>query len=231
MAKSDYIPDADDALLLQMQAFGAALPSYATTFGITAGQVAAHIADTDYFEYVIQCRNVMRNTTQQWTAWKNTLRNGGTGSVLSAPADLALPTAVPAVEPGIEERFRALCSQIKRHAAYDNSVGEGLGIVGPEETPKDPSTLQPELKLKSSGGAVNVLWSWNGDRGQVDQVEIEVDRDGTGWKMLAIDTTPNYVDTQPFPTTPAKWKYRAIWRKSDQRIGQWSAEVSVQVGA
>jgi hypothetical protein len=34
----------------------------------------------------------------------------------------------------------------------------------------------------------------------------------------------------PLPTTPAKWTYKAIYRKGDSQIGQWSAEVSIIVG-
>jgi hypothetical protein len=47
---------------------------------------------------------------------------------------------------------------------------------------------------------------------------------------IAIDTTPNYTDTQPFPAAPTKWTYQAIYRVGDQRVGQWSAPVSVTVG-
>lgn len=30
--------------------------------------------------------------------------------------------------------------------------------------------------------------------------------------------------------TPAKWTYKTIFRVGDQRIGQWSDEVSITVG-
>ncbi len=48
--------------------------------------------------------------------------------------------------------------------------------------------------------------------------------------MLAIDTTPGYTDTQPFPSAPAKWTYQAIYRVGDSRVGQWSNPVSIAVG-
>ena len=41
---------------------------------------------------------------------------------------------------------------------------------------------------------------------------------------------PGYVDTQPFPATPVKWTYQAIYRVDDSRVGQWSNPVSVTVG-
>jgi hypothetical protein len=61
--------------------------------------------------------------------------------------------------------------------------------------------------------------------------EIQVDRaDGKGFVALAFDTTPGYVDSQPFPATPVKWTYQAIYRVGDARVGQWSKPVSITVG-
>ena len=61
--------------------------------------------------------------------------------------------------------------------------------------------------------------------------ELKVDRgDSKGFVFLAIDTTPGYTDTQPFPDPPAKWTYQAIYRMADNRVGQWSAPASVTVG-
>ena len=54
--------------------------------------------------------------------------------------------------------------------------------------------------------------------------------DGKGFLLLAQDTTPGYTDSTPLPATPAKWTYKAIFRVGDQRVGQWSDEVSLIVG-
>ncbi len=48
--------------------------------------------------------------------------------------------------------------------------------------------------------------------------------------LLTHDSTPNDIDTAPFPSAPAKWTYKAIYRVGDTQVGQWSAEVSVTVG-
>jgi len=32
------------------------------------------------------------------------------------------------------------------------------------------------------------------------------------------------------PATPQKWTYKAIFRDGDQRVGQWSDEVSIIIG-
>ena len=54
--------------------------------------------------------------------------------------------------------------------------------------------------------------------------------DGKGFIPLAFDTTPGYMDTQPFPAAPVKWTYRAIYRVDDNQVGQWSKPVSVTMG-
>jgi hypothetical protein len=77
-----------------------------------------------------------------------------------------------------------------------------------------------------TGGRVRVGWT----RGKADSLEVHVDRDGKGFVFLAVDSVPDYIDTEALPSTPAVWKYKAIYRKADERIGQWSLVVSVPVG-
>jgi hypothetical protein len=75
-------------------------------------------------------------------------------------------------------------------------------------------------------------FAFHAPRGDLDLCELQVDRgDRKGFVLLTYDTTPGYVDTAPFPPTPVKWTYRAIYRMGDAQIGQWSAPVSVTVPA
>jgi hypothetical protein len=114
----------------------------------------------------------------------------------------------------------------------NDSILEVLGIQGPEQAGPDYATLAPVLQLSLSGGQVHVGWGWQGYGAFLDQIELQVDRaDGKGWVLLAIDTTPGYTDTMPFPGTPTKWSYQAIYRVGDNRVGQWSSAVTIGVGA
>ena len=102
-------------------------------------------------------------------------------------------------------------------------MGDALGIEGSDKAA--PTT--PRWRRSSryvNGGLVSVDWGWEGYRTFLDQCELQVDRsDSHGFVMLAIDTTPGYTDTQPFPAAPAKWSYQAIYRRGDKRVGQWSS--------
>jgi hypothetical protein len=141
------------------------------------------------------------------------------------------PTAVPPVDPGVEVRFRALVKQIKGSPAYNEATGAALGIEGSQQTSPDYLTLKPNINASISGTTVNVDWDWGGYSAFLDICEIQVDRaDGKGFVALAFDTTPGYVDSQPFPATPVKWTYQAIYRVGDARVGQWSKPVSITVG-
>ena len=138
---------------------------------------------------------------------------------------------VAPVAPGIEVRYRALVKQIKGNPAYNEAMGAALGIEGSIQTAPNLTTVQPIITATISGTQVGVGWGWGGYAAFLDICEIEVDRsDSKGFVMLAFDTTPNYTDTTPFPATPTKWTYRAIYHVGDSRVGQWSNPVSVTVG-
>ena len=229
MPKSDYISQNDGVFSTQLQTFKTNIGAYAATVGVTPAQVTAQAADADYFEFVYACQQSIQNSAQQWTSWKKLVRSGGTPPASGAPVVPGFPPAVPAVGLGIELRFRALVKQLKAHAAYNEAIGEALGIEGTEQTGPDLATLRPVIDALISGNRVEVDWGWQGNRAFLDMCEIQVDR-GAGFVLLAYDTTPGYTDTQPLPATPTKWTYRAIYRVGDAQVGQWSQSATITVG-
>jgi hypothetical protein len=229
MAKSSYISPTDEGFSAQLQTFKNAIPSYSAALGVSAAAVTAQAADADYFSYVLACQQIMQNGARQWTGWKDLERRGGDLPPSGAPVAPVLPAAVPAVAPGVEVRFRALVKQIKAQSSYNESIGEALGIEGAQQVGPDYAMLQPNINATINGTHVDIDWNWSGFANFLDQIEIQVDR-GQGFVALAFDTTPGYVDTQPFPAAPVKWTYQAIYRVDDSRVGQWSKPVSVTVG-
>lgn len=231
MPKSDPISKADLAFASQLNTFKNAIGSYAATLGLSAAQVQQQAADANYFTYALGCRSAMQGGGQQWTAWKNIMRDGGAAAA-GAPKPMVLP-AVPAVVPdaGIEARFRALVRQVKAATAYNVPMGQALGIESADHAVPDRATLKPVLKLSISGNAVFVGWDWGGNSVFLDMIEMQADRgDGLGFVLLAFDTTPGFTDPTPFPSAPVKWKYRGIYRIGDGQAGQWSDEVAIMVG-
>ena len=231
MAKEDYIGSRDADFVALMQKFKLNIGGYATPLGLTPAEIAAQAADADYLAYVVACQQNMLSGSQQWTAWKNLVRYGGTPPPTGIPVAPAFPDSETAVALGIEVRFRALVKRIKAHPGYNEAMGEALGIEGAAHTAPDLTAIQPDFDLSVSGDQVTVNWGWQGQGAYLDQCEIQVDRgDGKGYSLLAIDTTPGYTDTQPLPATPTKWTYRASYRVGEGRVGQWSKPVSTTVG-
>src|ERR1019366_3678162 len=112
----------------------------------------------------------------QWTGWKNLERGGGVPPASGAPVLPTLPTAVPAVAPGIEARFRALVQQNKSNANYNDTIGLALGIEGAQQAGPDLTTIQPVIDALIFGNHVNIKWGWGGNSAFLDICELQVDR-------------------------------------------------------
>jgi hypothetical protein len=233
MAKQYYLPTNDEGKAALFEHFRDHIAEYAATLGLNGSSGSLHpdlvpqAADATYFRWLISQCGASRGYASSLTAWKDALRDDTelpNGSQPVAPAH----TPPPAVPPGIVLRFQALVRAIKGHKNYTVAIGEALRIEGDEPVPLDRASARPDLTgAKVVGDRVRIPWV----KGSFDGVCIEADRgDGKGWQFLAIDTRPDYADSEPFPAGGGVWKYRAIYLMDDQKVGQWSAVVSVRVG-
>lgn len=210
------------------------LAGYATALGLTTEQVTAAVADARWLIYVLQS---WHGAARTWSlactdAAKEAQSGDGTAlMVLPVFTPPTPPTGVVAVNTGALNRIFALVQLMKDSSGYTESIGSDLGLVGAEQTPPDFTTLAPVFKLTRSATGVTVGWNWGGYAAFLDMIEIQVDRsDDKGWVFLANDTTPGYTDTTPQPSSPTRWKYRAIFCVGDQQVGLWSNEMPITVG-
>ena len=225
MAKSYYLPSDDAGKAAWLNNLASKLPAYQATLGLSAGDVASATADAAFFTYALNAQTQVAAYAQQWTAYKNSARNGSDPALGLAPVAPNLGVAPTAVAPGIFGRATALVARIKVAPGYTDSIGQALQLIGADQT-VDVNSLKPVLDVELDAGQVDINWTKQG----MDGIEIQVDR-GTGFAFLAIDTIPNYTDTQPMPAAgqSALWKYKAIYIQADQRVGQWSDVVSIPV--
>jgi hypothetical protein len=165
---------------------------------------------------------------QNWTAFKNQLRDGGGGSA-DWPFNPALPQPMPpGVSPGIIKRLSALAAQIKTNSNYTEAIGMDCWLIGSKQI-IDPSTWKPVLSIQLQAGHPIILWT----KGKAAALEIWVERGvDSPFTRLTINTEPNTTDTWPLPApgTSAMWKYKAIYLLHDEQVGQWSDVLSVSVG-
>ena len=224
MPKSYYLPSDDAGKAAWLNNLAAKLPSYFAALGLSQADVDSVVADTAFFKYLLAAQGQVATYSQQWTAYKNAARSGSALGDLPAVPDLGpAPAAVPA---NIIGRATALAGRIKKQPGYTDSIGQALRIIGADQT-VDWTNLKPIITATLDAGQVIVGWTKQG----MDAIEIFVDRgDGKGFVFLAVDTVSDYTDTQTPPAgQSALWKYKAIYRQGDDRVGQWSDVVSIPV--
>lgn len=227
MAKSYYLPSDDAGKDAWLANFAAKLASYNTVLGVTDVEVDSVADDAAFFHWCLAAQAQVSAYSQQWTAYKNAARSGNAPTLGTPPVAPNLGVAPAAVTPGIFGRATALAQRIKTQPGYTDAIGQALRIVGAEQT-VDVSTLKPVFTAKLEAGQVTLGWMKQG----MDGIEFWADRgDGKGFVFLAVDTVPDYTDTAALPAAgqSALWKYKAIYRQADDRVGQWSDVVSIAV--
>jgi len=234
MKRTSWFPGRAADQILCLENFRNKLPSYGVTLGLTTAQVTAAVGDARWLIYIIESwLPAVRAWALACTDAAEDAQTGDGSDVMVLPVFTAptLPTGVVAVNTGALDRFFAIVQTIKDSNGYTEAIGTDLTIVGGQQGAPDFTTLKPDFKLTVSTNGVNVAWNWGGFVAFLDMIEIQVDRGtGQGFVFLANDTTPGYTDTSAQPSTPTKWKYRAIYRLGDQQVGLWSNEMSITVG-
>ena len=235
MKRNNYYPSRQADQIQWLGNFATKLPQYTGVLGLNAAQVTASGADCNWLIYVLQqWLPAVRHWALAGTDASEEAQTGAGGNPQALPifTPPALPDGTVAVNPGALDRVFALVQAIKDGGKSTDTINTNLGLLGSAQTPPDYATLQPILSVSITGGQMQVKWGWEGFSAFLDSCEIQVDRgDGKGFGLLTIDTTPNYTDTQAFPAPgqSALWKYKAIYREGDQRVGQWSDVTSVAV--
>ena len=228
MPSSTAIPRDDAGKLAFLQHLNATLPLYADILSVTADELAKLANGTAWFAHILEVQHLAAHYNDAVVANKRILRDGPADSVLNIPSLPVFPSPPPT--PPFADIFGfvgLLIRRIKLQLAYTEAIGKALNIV-PAHTPGvDPATMQPVLAVEFRGGHPYILCSLSG----MDSFELEVDRGDGHFALLTIDMTPNHLDDYPLPAagTVALWRYRAIYRLRDVRVGHWSQILEVSV--
>ena len=242
MKHNSYFPTSVGQQIVWLTNFYNKLAAHATALGLTPAQVAAAIADARWLVYVLgswqpaqkawskACTDAVKEAQMTESGALMVLPVFTPPPLPAADAGAGLPAVVP-VNAGALARLFSLVQVIKEAPGYSQSIASDLGTVGTEVVAPDLATAQPVLTAELSGTQVFIGWSWEGLSAWLEMLQLQVDRgDGQGWRDLAYDTTPGYLDTAAHPATLTKWKYRAIYRTNDTQVGLWSQTVEIVVG-
>ena len=235
MAKTYYLPKSDGGKAQTLEQFRDNIGPYVTLFGLSSSDVMQQGIEAALFRALVNFAATVQDNAGLWVAWKDFMRDGPKVGhpTPTVPVLPAVPSAISGstAAAGLLARFLLLANAIKNHKNYTAAVGQILGLEGADQTAPDLTTIQPAIDAKVTGGQVAIKWGWQGQSAFLDLLEIQVDRaDTKGYVLLTYDTTPGYTDTAPLPAIAAKWKYRAIYRVADARVGVWSDEVNITVG-
>ena len=223
----DFIPTNDQGKADFLDNLALKINGYATLFGLTPAEVASVQADATMFNYILDMQEAYKTFKQNLTSYKNMLRDGDPDLLGPFPVSPVLAAPPPLVTKNIFRRTRRLVERIKAASAYNEAIGEDLGIVGDEQVFDIPS-LKPLLKSRLDAGRPLIIWT----KGPADALDIYVDRqDGAGFVFLATDTKPDYLDTVDHPegVDSAVYDYKAIYRIDDEQVGQFSDPIRVTV--
>lgn len=234
-----FIPTTDNGKIIWLNNFSSKIGGYAPLLNITPEEVTSSVNDASAFSYWVGQVELFTTEKEERVSYKNLLRDGPIGSsggtMPTVGGTPSLPLAMAAVSPppggipvtvppGIFPRAAKLVQRIKASLNYTQAIGNDLGIIGSGNV-VDPETMKPILKLIFEGGVVQVQWK----KGASDGIRLESDKEGTGFRFLAVDTVPDYTDTTPI-IAPATWRYRAMYIINDRLVGQWSDVASIAVG-
>ena len=190
--------------------------------GFTPAELTALAEDKTALQWIIvNMIEAYRTSMQELTAYKNILKDGPIGSVLSPiPTMPPLPAPGPIPAAGIVPRLRAMVQRIKTSPAYTNAIGEDLGIVAPEVT-IETITAKPKCKaiaLPNSEVRIEFV------KGNYAGVLVEGKRGTGGWELLGRDNFSPYLDARPPQTAgqPEKREYRLRYLDGDEPVGEYS---------
>ena len=208
------------------------LPAVAVLLGITTEEIKQLGQDAALMQYVINGQKSIQDHAQQWTAYKNNLRYGNKNNQPLGVAPSWTPAAAPENGglPNIADRVGKMIQQIKASKNYTDAIGQNLGIATLNTggvSKADLDAMKPVLKVHLVAGQPIVEWK----KGDADGVEIHKSVELGAFHFLEMDLRPHFADKSPLPPAGKSevWKYKAIYRLRDERIGQWSDEVSISV--
>jgi len=228
MAQKYYMPYNDEERASWLNNFASKLPQYASKYGIAPEEMMDIQNSAQYFTAVLNYRTQLQAFQAAVTDHKNALVKGlKAGAVLQLLTPPNFMLSMP-VEAGIFIRATALVNRMKAHLRYTEADGSDLGIIGTERSVTDTNTIKPDISARiAGGGRPEIVWGRQG----MTALEIQKRIGDEPWRLLALDTLPNYTDMEPLPSAGQSvvWQYRAMYHFKDERVGVWSDVVAITV--
>ena len=191
---ASYYPVRVGDQIVWVRNFRNKLPNYKVPLDYADDDISAVQADCDRLVWLLETlQSAAQSFAQSVTAHLKLMHDGPAGPVVAPPAFVLPATPAPPanVAPAAFKRLTNFINNLKTRAGYDDSVGQDLGIIGPQIVP-DPNAT-PDAKADARSGEVVLNFKKLGHLGAYIESQIGNDTD---WPFLAIATTA-YHDTRP----------------------------------
>ncbi|HEY0031004.1 MAG TPA: hypothetical protein VGC65_09620 [Bacteroidia bacterium] len=223
-----YLPANDSERVSWINNISVKLPAYQTVLGLSAAEIAQVKQDSDMYAYTVNFTNIIKQTQQNATAYKNLLKHDPDGQIIGGlPSFPVLPPPPPAVPAGIFDRTRYLIQRIKNSPGYTNSIGQDLDIIAPVNA-IDYSLLCPELKGKLNVGRPHLKWQ----KGVAAAVDLYADyNDGKGFRWIGRFLRKEFIDQTPIADGKVadEFRYKAVYVINDDQVGKMSQIFAITV--
>lgn len=228
-ARQAYLPETDEAKVNWLNNFAEKKETHGPLFGFSSASIAQTERDAEMFAYIVGVIDQNKQDSQEFTAYKNILRDGPksepTATFPSFEPAAPVPTIVPA---DIFGRVSADVAIIKNNDNYTPALGQDFGIIGAAST-FDPATYKTTIKGEAFPDGVELKFSKKG----ADAVRFYSRLRGqAAWAVVDKALRSPYKDTRPLAVAgvPEVREYMARGMKGNSEIGQNSNIITVVFG-
>lgn len=221
-----WIPSTDAGKLLWLQNAATKVALYVGTAGIVAADVTMFNGFRDWWQWILNRNDQVKNTREQIVEFKDLMRDGPVGTPMGATPVAPVYPAAPlfVISAGIFDQIISFAERTKNTVGYTTVMGEDIGI---EPVGGPPPLGDPVFELVALvGSQVRIDWV----KSSSDGVIVESQRGAeTGWTVLATDHFSPYVDArEPLVAgQPEVRKYRLRYLLGDDPVGNYSGTFQV----
>jgi len=229
MSNQAYFPSNEAERVIWLTHFCNKLPLHGSDLGISATEIASTVAEVGFYVWLIGTwyPSVQKNALEA-TAYKANIANGTGNAVMPLPTAVAFTDAPTVSVPGVLARISTLVQRIKISSAYNDSVGQDMGIIGSQDSSVH---LFPDFTANTERGTDFERVKFTFTKYQHDGVSIESRRNNGPWEFLGIAMIKPWYDERPLldNATPETREYRLRWWDKGVANGELSPVQRVTV--
>lgn len=227
--KQRYLPDTDPAKVNWLNNYAEKKDTHSALFGFNPASVSDTQDDAAMFAYIVNVISQNKTDSQEFTAYKNILRDGPSDEPTATFPTYEPVAALPAIV--LADIFGRIGDEvvvIKKNANYTPALGEDFGIIGAAST-FDPATYITDIKARVLPQGVELKFSKKGASGANFYTRM---RGEASWRFLVKALTSPIIDTRALAVagTAEVREYMAIGIKGNDEIGLESNIITVTFG-